>query len=445
MDALHELRQISRNSRVFLCVLFVLFNVFAVLRALPLNSALDENRLAERGTYQRNVYRVFRLARQQAERPFGQVRNHALFFDRNPGAFMFVAELCVRAGASTPLPNQLLSITLWNAGFALLFLWLLALFRSELPAAAGVAYLALTPFALFYSSSIHHEPWCFAFFNLTALCYITHLRTGGKRSLVATCVAYFLLCQSYWFYSMSAGLLLVALQWHERKLSLTDSVLLAMMPLAAALTTFLQVTYALGSFDAALFRMHDIAVARTLDLRIEHSQWYPEKKFLQPHHLRHYPQIVLERIEALSGTPPLAFAAMLAISCITPTKQRIGFLLLVVLAALSWNLVMIQHTVIHRFAGMYGWFGWTLIVALCAHAAQQSLRPRWQNMAIVALALLLLGPALARDYLPHLVRYATAVATGHAQPRQFVRPQRRPTKKDPQPTAADPLEDDDMR
>ncbi|HTU58456.1 MAG TPA: hypothetical protein VMF89_08480, partial [Polyangiales bacterium] len=305
--------------------------------------------------------------------------------------------------------------------------------RSELPAAAGVTYLALTPFALFYSSSIHHEPWCFAFFNLTAFCYITHLRTGGKRSLLATCAAYFLLSQSYWFYYMSAGILLLALQWHERKLSLRDTALLVLMPLAAALTTFLQVAYALGSFDAALFRMHDIAAARTLDLRIEHSQWYPDKKFLQPHHLQKYPQIVLERIEALSGTPALAFAAMLAVSCIKANRQRVGFIFLVITAALSWNLVMIQHTVIHRFAGMYGWFAWTLIVATCVH----TLPKRWS----IALALLLLGPQLTHDYFPYLARYAKAAYTGQAQPRHFVRP----TKKDPQPTAADPLEDHDMR
>jgi hypothetical protein len=368
------------------------------------------------------------------------VRNHALFFDRNPGAFMFVAELCVRAGASTPLPNQLLSIALWSAGFVLLYLWLLSLFRSELPAAAAVAYLAFTPFALFYSSSIHHEPWCFAFFNLTLFCYVTHLRTGGKRSLLASCIAYFLLCQSYWFYSMSAGLLLLALQWHEQKLSRNDTVLLALMPLTAALTTFLQVAYALGSVDAALFRLHDIAAARTLDLRIDHSQWYPDKKFLQPHHLRHYPQLVLERIEAVSGTPALAFATMLAVSCIRPTRQRLGFMLLVLLAALSWNLVMIQHTVIHRFAGMYGWFGWALIIAMFVDTLRP-FNPRWRNLALGALALTLIGPAIAHDYFPYLTRYATAAYTGQAQRRQFVRP----TKKDPQPAAADPLDDHDMR
>jgi hypothetical protein len=220
-----------------------------------------------------------------------------------------------------------------------------------------------------------------------------------------------------------------------------DVALLALMPLLAALTTFLQVAYALGSFDAALFRMHDIAAARTLDLRIENAQWYPDKKFLHPHHLRHYPELVLERIEALSGTSPLALAIMAAVGCMK--KPR--FILLVLLAGLSWNLVMIQHTVIHRFSGMYGWFAWTLLVGVFTSELQRALKPRWRAPALGALALLLLGPRLSQDYLPYLARYTTAAYTGQAQPRQFVRPQAKPTKKDPQPSAADPLDDHDMR
>jgi hypothetical protein len=67
------------------------------------------------GTYNRNVYRVFRLAKRQAEPPFFEVKNHAFFFDRNPGLFRFAAELFVPAGASEPIPNQLLSILSWDA------------------------------------------------------------------------------------------------------------------------------------------------------------------------------------------------------------------------------------------------------------------------------------------------------------------------------------------
>jgi hypothetical protein len=447
-----ELRRISRKSRAFLCVLFTLYSVFAVLRALPVNSTLHENREANRGTYNRNVYRVFRLAKRQAEPPFFDVKNHAIFFDRNPGMFMFVAELFVRAGATTPFPNQLLAIALWEAGLLLLFLWLLALFRSELAAAAALAHLAFTPFLLFYSSSIHHEPWCFFFFNLTFYCYVSFLRSGEQRSLIATWIAYFLLCQSYWFYYMSAGLLLIALQWRERKLSLRDTLVLGSVPVVATLTTFLQVAYALGGIEHALFRMKDIAAARTVDMRIEHSQWNPEKKFIKPYHWKHYPEIVRERLEVISGTSLFAFVSMLLASFVMAGRaawRRLGFMLLVVLAGASWNLVMIQHTVIHRFAGMYSWFAWSLIVAVFVRELQFMVKPRRLGRFVVALALPVAWLSLSRDYVPFLQRYATAVRTGQAQPNEAP-PKEKPAKKKkkPQPEAppaADSLNEDDMR
>lgn len=183
MSPWQELRRLSLKTRAYLIAVFVLFNVFAVVRALPVNSQLSENREADRGTYNRNVYRVFRLANDQAARPFFEVRNHAIFFDRNPGLFMFVAELFVRAGATTPFPNQLLAILLWNCGLLLLFLWLLRLFDNEPAAAAGLGLVVVTPFVLFYSSSIHHEPWCFCFFNLTFYCFVRYLREGKPRRL----------------------------------------------------------------------------------------------------------------------------------------------------------------------------------------------------------------------------------------------------------------------
>jgi hypothetical protein len=251
---------------------------------------------------------------------------------------------------------------------------------------------------------------------------------------------------------MSTGLLLIALQWHERKLSLRDTLFLGLVPVAATLTTFLQVVYALGSLEAALFRMLDIAAARTLDLRIEHSQWYPHKKFLRPDHWRRYPEIVRDRIEAISGTPLLVFVSMLVASCIMAGRaawQRLGFMLVVLVAGVSWNLVMIQHTVVHRFAGMYGWFAWTLVVAVFVRELQRALHPPWLARSVLGLALPIAALTLSREYVPYLQRYVTAARTGQAQPREFVRPAR-PTKtqRDPQPeapAAADRLSEDDLR
>jgi hypothetical protein len=362
---------------------------------------------------------------------------------------MFAAELFVRAGATTPFPNQLLAIALWDTGLLLLYLWLLTLFRSELAAAVAVAHLTFTPFLLFYSSSIHHEPWCFVFFNLTFYCYVCHLRNPNKRSLIATCIAYFLLCQNYWFYYMSAGLLMIAFQWRERKLSLRDTLILAAVPVVATLTTFIQVAYALGGIDAALFRMKDIAAARTIDARIENSQWYPEKKFLRAHHWKHYPAIVRERLELISGTPFFAFMTMLFASVVMAGRaawHRLGYMLVVLLAGASWNAVMIQHTVIHHFAGMYSWFAWPLIIAVFVCELQISLKPRRLHRFALAFALPFAWLTLSREYIPFLDRYVTAVKTGQPQPTEKppAHNKKKPQQEAP-PPAADSLNDDDMK
>lgn len=411
-----ELRHLTLRTRAFLIALLLIYNVFAVVRALPVNSGLDENRESNRGTYNRNLHRIFRLAREQAAPPFFEVKNHAIFFDRNPGMFMFAAELFVRAGALTPFPNQLLSILLWDLGLLLLFLWLLHLFESEIAAAAATAYMTFTPFLLFYSSSIHHEPWCFFFFNLTFYCYVWYLRLGKPRSwFIATCIAYFFLCQNYWFYYVSAGLLFVALQLRMRTFSIRDTFILALVPVIATLTTFLQVVYALDGADRALFRMKDIAAARTIDMRIENSEWYPDKKFLNAYHWDHYPITVTERIELLSGTSVRTFCALLVASVVLARRRALwlaSWMLIVVLAGLSWNLFMFQHTVIHHFAGMYGWFMWALIVAVLVDELRHVIPSAWRTLAVVAVALPVTYFTLQREYVPYLSLYMTNARAG---------------------------------
>jgi Dolichyl-phosphate-mannose-protein mannosyltransferase len=446
MSPWQELRRLSLKTRAYLIAVFVLFNVFAVVRALPVNSQLSENREADRGTYNRNVYRVFRLANGQAALPFLEVKNHAIFFDRNPGLFMFVAELFVRGGATTPLPNQLLAILLWNIGLLLLFLWLLKLFDSEPAAAAGLGLLVTTPFVLFYSSSIHHEPWCFCFFNLTFYCFVRYLKEGKpRRLLIATCISYFMLCQNYWFYHMSAGILLVALQLREREFSWRDTLWLAAVPLLASVTTFLQVAYALGGIDAALFRMKDIAAARTLDMRIENSQWFPEKKFVKAYHWRRYPTTVVERIERISGYSVATFCALLFASVVLAGREawrRLSWMLLALFAGLSWHMAMIQHTVIHRFAGMYGWFLWALIAAVFIDELWRVLVPRHAARVLAALSIPLAFFVLQREYVPFLRAYVTNARAGSV----VIEPGKRALEQAKKRTdAANKLSADDMK
>jgi hypothetical protein len=311
-----------------------------------------------------------------------------------------------------------------------------------------MGFAVVTPFVLFYSSSIHHEPWCFCFFNLTSYCFVRYLKQGQTRGwFVATCVAYFFLCQSYWFYYMSAGILLVALQVHEQKFSLRDTALLALVPVLAMLTTFLQVVYALGGVDAAVFRMKDIAAARTLDMRIENSRWFPDRKFVQPQHIARYPWIVRERIELLSGVSLTTLASMGFASVVLARRawwRRLSFLLLVLFAGVSWHIVMIQHTVIHRFAGMYGWFMWVLLVASFVYEFARALAPKRVASVVTALALPIALSLLSRDYVPYLRLYWHNARVGEAGEAQQL-PQEVKKRDRAKKVRSDALSEDDMK
>jgi hypothetical protein len=69
---------------------------------------------------------------------------------QNPGMFMLVAELFVRAGATTPLPLEILSIVLFNIGAICFCLWMYLLFNDLIAAAFATAFLALSQFFLFF-------------------------------------------------------------------------------------------------------------------------------------------------------------------------------------------------------------------------------------------------------------------------------------------------------
>jgi len=281
--------------------------------------------------------------------------------------------------------------------------------------------------------------------------YVSYLRHGRRAAFVTTWFAYFFLCQSYWFYYMSAGLLVVALQWHERRLSVKDTLVLASVPVVATITTFIQVVYALGGIESALFRMKDIAAARTLDMRIENSQWYPDKKFVKAYHWKHYPETVRERIELLSGTSLTTFATMLFASIVMAGRavwHRVAWLALALFAGMSWHFVMIQHTVIHRFAGMYGWFAWVLLVAVFVRELQFALRNQALTRVVAALSVPVAVLVLQREYVPFFEKYLANARAGQAQleapttQRVALKPKRSGVRAAPRP--ADSLTPEDM-
>jgi hypothetical protein len=123
--------------------------------------------------------------------------------------------------------------------------------------------------------------------------------------------------------------------------------------------------------------------------------------------------------------------------------RRLCFLLGVVFAGVSWHLVMIQHTVIHKFAGMYGWFMWVLIVALFVNELARAITPARLRSVVPALAVPALLILLSRDYLPYLLTYwENARAEAAAE---VPRPEEPKKKGKAAKARSDTLSEDDMK
>jgi hypothetical protein len=405
----------SAAMRAYLVAAFLLFNVFAFARAAPINTNLPENDAQARGDNDRDIERVFQMAQLAAALPFWQVRNHAIYLDRNPALFMFVAELGVRMGATTPLPLQVLGIVLWNVGLVFCFAWLRRCFGSDVAGAAGIGFLLTTPCLLFFSASIHHEPYCFCFFQLAMYCFVRFLEgTDARRWLIATCAAYFLLCQNYWFYYVSAYLMFVALQLKYGKFSVRTSAVLAAVPVVALVTVILQVGYARGGLGSGLFRMADILAARTGDFRIHGSQWHAGQKFVGQKQLHEYPLTVMRRLGATMGYPAPVLFGMFFLGPALAGREawaRYRWLLVVLAAGLSWYVLMVQHTVLHNFVGMYSHFLWTVAAAVLGVEVERR-AASWPRWTVIALIGAVAAVGLSRNYVPYLTRYVRNIAAG---------------------------------
>jgi hypothetical protein len=102
---------------------------------------------------------------------------------------------------------------------------------------------------------------------------------------------------------------------------------------------------------------------------------------------------------------------------------------------------MVQHTVIHRFAGTYGYFFWTLVVVVFVtevHRVVTEPRRSTKVAALFAPALIFL---LSQIYIPETSRYLTNAVAGEqiekssrnkAGKRKNKKRRKRPSRRDSQ-------------
>jgi len=405
-----DIRTLSLAARSFLVAAILLFDAFAVARVVPVNSELVVNHQHEFGDHDRRVYRIYAMASDQAEEPFWEMEDHFLFQARNGALFLFVAEMFVRLGADTVLPNQLFCLLLQNLALLFFFLWIRSATGSELFAGAALAFLLTTPFLLYHSVSIHHDPYTFLFFNLTMYVFSVYLATKRYRWLALTCLCYFVLCNNYWMYYVSAYLMFVALQHKARRFRPFAMMWLGVVPVVAAAGIFFQMTLVHNGADAAWEHLRSKGEERSrLSAHLHGDDIIPTRSMGDNEAImREYHTVVEGRIELATGLPFVVFPLLLLGALVLGFRhawRQHGWLIWVVLAGLSWNILMIQHTAVHYFAGNYGFFLWAVVVATFCKELYTTFRPERAKLVFAAFAAPVMAFMLVNPYFDNLRIY----------------------------------------
>ncbi|MBR0974368.1 MULTISPECIES: hypothetical protein [Bradyrhizobium] len=333
-------------------------NYVAWLRLHPEVSAVES--INEKAKYNAHVVMLHQRAMERVDP--GTSESYLPVYDaQNPGLFLLVAELAIRAGATTPLPLEVLSILLFNIGALCFFFWVYLLFSDVIAATFATVFLVLSQFFLFFSGVTHTMPYEFVFFNLTLLLFLLYLKRGERVYLVGSLLAMFLMAMNYWFYYMSSWIVMVGLWWQYRGRPRLRDVALISAPLVAAATlTAAMIMFIVGGFTSGILRMLDLFVARTVDARMPNSHWYPGVKFVSAADWDRYPDVVASRLEWAYSFDLQSFsiAAGCAVILLSIRKRSSAVsALILLLGSLSWYFVMLQHTFVHSFSGMYSFLG----------------------------------------------------------------------------------------
>jgi len=349
-------------------------NYVAWLRLKPEVSAISW--IAEKPDYENHLVNIHRLATVRAN---GGADSLLPIYDvQDPGFFLLVAELFARAGSTTPLPLEILSIALFNIGAICFFFWVYLLFSDPAVAASATAFLALSKFFLFFPGVTHTMPFEFVFFNATILLFVLFLRSNKNAYLIGALAAMFMTCMNYWFYYLSSWIIMIGLWWQYRgPPKIKEVALISTPPIAAVALTTVMIMSLFGGVWRGAMRLADVLVARTVDARLPGGSWFPDQKFMTTLDWVMYPATVATRLEWSYSIQFFSFsiASIFTLFFLSiHNRQALVSALILLAGGLAWYCVMVQHTYIHRFAGEYCFMAVCPIFGLTVAETARSVR-----------------------------------------------------------------------
>jgi hypothetical protein len=341
-----------------------------VYRAMPFNLLSPENFRHERGAVRGSFLKVYNYAEDVHRDPARSVwdlGDHLVYRGHNPGMFLFSTVVLYELGLDEP--SKILPVPLAMNTLTLLLLYLLfrGLFRQRWIGLFTALYAAFCAAFLTQATALGAGSYGKLFQLAAGLAFLHYLRNGRRPLLAATVIFYFLACWNYWEWYVSTALLLLGVHYAERgRVFSRDLRAVACAPLAAFGSFLALMAANQGGLGAALRWLYSVVMFRTLD-RPQPAGYFdnsPAGKYLDLESLGGYLEQIGSRIDGWYHLPPAAFALMLAVVLFVHPKSRenayrVFFFLLP--AAFYWNLVMVQHTIIHYYTALHYYIALTPI------------------------------------------------------------------------------------
>ena len=238
------------------------------------------------------------------------------------------------------------------AFFFFIFYFLKTLLPNQEAAFIGALALVLSNYFIFWGDNLHKHlyeeflKWLYVFFL-----YIYYRDGKRKKWLIVLCGLIFVLATNISFEPVTyLAVITIGLSWiFDRKIFSWENILLGITPVIGFALHFYQNICLFNSFELAFADMASSATMRTVgDSSIQNEM----KRSLSVIDYLDIPLMWMRRIERyfLIPGPAFAFLAYLGLKELkNQDKKLYGLGITLILATLSWNVAMTQHSIVHGF------------------------------------------------------------------------------------------------
>ncbi len=259
--------------------------------------------------------------------------------------------------------------------FFLIFNVLGSVLPDKNAAFVSAAILVASNYFIFWADNLHKHlyeellKWAY-FFAL----YSYYKNESGKKVLIVACGLIFIVVINISFEPVTyLAVLTVGMSWiYKRKIFSWENIFLGAMPIIGFGIHFYQNILYFGSAKIALTDMTDAATLRTVGNNSSQNEMKRSLEFLD---YLEIPFMWLRRIERffLIAGPAFCYFAYLGLKEIKKADLKLFQLgIVLILATLSWNLAMTQHSLVHAFTtrhlGIF--YGFVVGYGLLSYAAK---------------------------------------------------------------------------